>query len=165
MNRTLRIIQLNVLLLLMQFTLHAQVYPVQVVPQLLPPYTLNFSDYYQGTQEKLVVLLTNTDLTKPALQVRLKMSIQGQSAKFKSRDGVYYPPITLDGGAPQRITLNDLAPYFNLDNLDVEGVTRSQFQQNQKLPEGFYQFCFEAYEYNTNRLVGRSNCAMAWISL
>jgi hypothetical protein len=30
-------------------TLHAQVYPVQVVPQLLPPYTLNFSDYYQGT--------------------------------------------------------------------------------------------------------------------
>ncbi|AEV98069.1 hypothetical protein A4D02_14470 [Niastella koreensis] len=165
MNRALRIVQLNVLLLLLQVTLHAQVYPVQVVPQLLPPYTLNFSDYYQGTQEKLVVLLTNTDLTKPALQVRLKMSIQGQSAKFRSRDGVYYPPITLDGGAPQRITLSDLAPYFNLDNLDIEGVTRSQFQQNQKLPEGFYQFCFEAYEYNTNRLVGRSNCAMAWISL
>jgi TANFOR domain-containing protein len=156
---------LTVLLLLMQLSLQAQVYPVQVVPQLLPPYTLNFSDYYQGTQEKLVVLLTNTDLTKPALQVRLKMSIQGQSANFKSRDGVYYPPITLDGGAPQRITLADLAPYFNLDNLDVAGVTRSQFQQNQKLPEGFYQFCFEAYEYNTNRLVGRSNCAMAWISL
>ena len=88
MIRALRIVQLNVLLLLMQLPLHAQVYPVQVVSQLLPPYTLNVSDYYQGTQEKLVVLLTNTDLTKPVLQVRLKMSIQGQNAKLKSRDGV-----------------------------------------------------------------------------
>lgn len=165
MIRALRIVQLNVLLLLMQLPLHAQVYPVQVVSQLLPPYTLNVSDYYQGTQEKLVVLLTNTDLTKPVLQVRLKMSIQGQNAKLKSRDGVYYPPITLDGGAPQRITLADLAPYFNIDNLELEGITRSQYQQSQKLPEGFYQFCFEAYEYNTNRLVGRSHCTMAWISL
>jgi TANFOR domain-containing protein len=165
MIRALRIVQLNVLLLLMQLSLQAQVYPVQVVPQLLPPYTLNLSEYYQGTQERLVVLLTNTDLTKPNLQVRLKMSIQGQNAKLKSRDGVYYPPITLDGGAPQRITLADLAPYFNIDNLELEGITRSQFQQSQKLPEGFYQFCFEAYEYNTNRLVGRSNCAMAWMSL
>jgi TANFOR domain-containing protein len=165
MIRALRIVQLNVLLLLMQLPLHAQVYPVQVVSQLLPPYTLNVSDYYQGTQEKLVVLLTNTDLTKPVLQVRLKLSIQGQNAKLKSRDGVYYPPITLDGGAPQRITLADLAPYFNIDNLELEGITRSQYQQSQKLPEGFYQFCFEAYEYNTNRLVGRSHCTMAWISL
>jgi TANFOR domain-containing protein len=163
--RALRLIQLHVLLLLMQLPLFAQVYPVQVVSQLLPPYTLNVSDYYQGTQEKLVVLLTNTDLTKPVLQVRLKMSIQGQNAKLKSRDGVYYPPITLDGGAPQRITLADLAPYFSIDNLELEGITRSQFQQSQKLPEGFYQFCFEAYEYNTNRLVGRSHCTMAWISL
>ncbi|HEX6427766.1 MAG TPA: fibronectin type III domain-containing protein, partial [Niastella sp.] len=165
MIRALRIVQLHVLLLLMQLPLHAQVYPVQVVSQLLPPYTLNVSDYCQGTQEKLVVLLNNTDLTKPVLQVRLKMSIQGQNAKLKSRDGVYYPPITLEGGAPNRITLADLAPYFNLDNLDVEGITRSQYQKSQKLPEGFYQFCFEAYEYNTNRLVGRSHCAMAWISL
>ncbi|WP_205513248.1 fibronectin type III domain-containing protein [Longitalea arenae] len=165
MIRALRLVQLTILLLLMQLPLHAQVYPVQVVSQLLPPYTLNISEYYQGNQERLVVLLTNTDLTKPALQVRLKMSIQGQNAKLRSRDGVYYPPITLDAGVPQRITLADLAPYFNLNNLELEGITRSQFQQSQKLPEGFYQFCFEAYEYNTNRLVGRSHCAMAWISL
>ncbi len=165
MIRAIRLAKLTVLLLAMQLPLNAQVYPVQVVSQLLPPYTLNTSEYFQGTQERLVVLLTNTDLTKPALQVRLKMSIQGQNAKLKSRDGVYYPPITLDAGVPQRITLADLAPYFNINNLELEGITRSQFQQSQKLPEGFYQFCFEAYEYNTNRLVGRSHCAMAWISL
>lgn len=143
----------------------AQQYPVQIVPQLLPPYTLNVSDYYNGTNEKLVLLLTNTDLNKPTLQVRLRMSIQGQAAKLISRDNVYYPAITLDGGVPTRITLGDLAPYFNADNLIFEGITRAQYVQSGKLPEGFYQFCFEAVEVNSGQLVGRSSCAMAWISL
>lgn len=143
----------------------AQQYPVQIVPQLLPPYTLNVSDYYNGTNEKLVLLLTNTDLNKPTLQVRLRMSIQGQAAKLISRDNVYYPAISLDGGVPTRITLGDLAPYFNADNLIFEGITRAQYVQSGKLPEGFYQFCFEAVEVSSNQVVGRSSCAMAWISL
>ncbi|OQP42733.1 hypothetical protein A4H97_11240 [Niastella yeongjuensis] len=144
---------------------NAQRYPVQIVPQLLPPYTLNVSDYYNGTNEKLVLLLTNTDLNKPALQVRLRMSIQGQSAKLISRDNVYYPAINLDGGVPARISLQDLAPYFNADNLIFEGITRAQYVQSGKLPEGFYQFCFEAVEVSSGQVVGRSSCAMAWISL
>ena len=144
---------------------NAQQYPVQIVPQLLPPYTLNVSDYYNGTSEKLVLLLTNTDLNKPTLQVRLRMSIQGQAAKLISRDNVYYPSISLDGGVPTRISLADLAPYFNADNLIFEGITRAQYVQSGKLPEGFYQFCFEAVEVNSGQVVGRSSCAMAWISL
>src|SRR5689334_17359695 len=143
---------------------NAQQYPVQIVPQLLPPYTLNVSDYYNGASEKLVLLLTNTDLNKPTLQVRLRMSIQGQTAKLISRDG-YYPPISLDGGVATRISLADLAPYFNADNLIFEGITRAQYVQSGKLPEGFYQFCFEAVEVNSGQVVGRSSCAMAWISL
>ncbi|OQP49766.1 hypothetical protein A4H97_28155 [Niastella yeongjuensis] len=144
-----------------------QQYPVQIVPQLQAPYTLNLSDYYNGTQEKLVVLLTNTDLNKPTAQVRLRMSIQGQVAKLVSRDNMYYPPIHLDAGIPLRITLGDLAPYFNADNLIFQGITRAQYVQSGKLPEGFYQFCFEAIETETgtNQVVGRSSCAMAWISL
>ena len=165
MARSLRVLLLNVLLLALHWPLYAQVYPVQVTPRLLPPYTLNVSDYHMGTTEKLVVLLTNTDLSKPTLQVRLKMSIQGQNAKLINRDEMYYPPITLDAGVPLRVSLNDLAPYFNADNLVLQGITRAQYLQTKKLPEGFYQFCFEVYEYNTNRLIGRSNCAMAWLSL
>jgi hypothetical protein len=142
-----------------------QRYPVQVVPQLIAPYTLNVSDYYNGTSEKLVVLLTNIDLNKPALQVRLRMTIQGQAAKLISRDNVYYPPIQLDAGVPNRISLADLAPYFNADNLIFEGITRAQYVQSGKLPEGFYLFCFEVIEINSGQVVGRSSCAMAWISL
>ncbi|MBO9202159.1 MULTISPECIES: fibronectin type III domain-containing protein [Niastella] len=144
-----------------------QQYPVQIVPQLQAPYTLNLSDYYNGVQDKLVVLLTNTDLNKPVMQVRLRMSIQGQVAKLLSRDNIYYPPIQLNAGIPLRIGGGDLAAYFNADNLIFQGITRAQYLQSGKLPEGFYQFCFEVVETETglNQVVGRSSCAMAWISL
>jgi len=143
----------------------AQIYPVQVTPVLVAPYTLNTSDYYSGTAEKLAVVLTNTDLQKPTLNVRLRMYIEGQNAKLQSRDGAYYPTITLDAGIPQRISLSDLAPYFNIDNLNLQGITRAQYTQNGKLPEGFYQFCFEAIEVNTGQVLSRKSCSMAWISL
>jgi len=44
--------------LLAALSTHAQS-PVQVIPQLIPPYTLTLSDYYNGSQEKLVLILTN----------------------------------------------------------------------------------------------------------
>lgn len=159
----LRNILATVLLLAAQ-SAHAQA-PVQVIPQLIPPYTLTLSDYYNGSQEKLVVLLTNRDLTRPTISVRLRMTISGQSATVRSKDNIYYPPINLDAGIPTRLTLTDLAPYFNPNNLDFQGITKAQYQQSGKLPEGFYQFCFEAVELNTGRVVSQNSCSMAWLSL
>jgi len=156
---------LLVAFLFFSFHSNAQIYPVQVMPVLVPPYSLNTSDYYNGTAEKLAVVLTNTDLQKPILNVRLRMYIEGQNAKLQSKDGVYYPTITLDAGIPQRISLGDLAPYFNIDNLNFSGITRAMYAQNGKLPEGFYSFCFEAIEINTGKVLSRKSCSMAYITL
>jgi len=151
-------------LLLAAMSVRAQS-PVQIVPQLIPPYTLQLSDYYTSSQEKLVLLLTNRDLNRPTISVRLRMTITGQSATIRSKDNVYYPPVNLDAGIPTRLSLSDLAPYFNPNNLDFQGITKAQYQQSGKLPEGFYQFCFEAVELTTGRVVSQSSCAMAWLSL
>jgi TANFOR domain-containing protein len=140
-------------------------YPVQVVPQLLPPYSLTLSDYYTGSVDKLVVLLTNLDLSRSSLSVRLRITISGQNATLTSKDNVYYPAITLDAGVPVRISGSELAPYFNPENLDFQGITKAQYQQSGKLPEGFYQFCVQAIETTTGRAVSQSSCAMAWLSL
>ncbi|MDY0907606.1 fibronectin type III domain-containing protein [Pedobacter sp. CFBP9032] len=152
-------------LLLPFLSSNAQIYPVQVMPVLVPPYSLNTSDYYNGTTERLAVVLTNTDLQKPVLNVRLRMYIEGQNAKLQSRDGVYYPTITLDAGIPQRISLSDLAPYFNIDHLNFSGITRAMYAQSGKLPEGFYSFCFEVIEVNTSQVLSRKSCSMAYITL
>jgi len=161
----LKALHLALFFLLFAFSSKAQIYPVQVMPVLVPPYSLNTSDYYNGTSERLAVVLTNTDLQKPVLNVRLRMYIEGQNAKLQSRDGVYYPTITLDAGIPQRISLGDLAPYFNIDNLNFAGITRAMYAQNGKLPEGFYSFCFEVIEVNTGKVLSRKSCSMAYITL
>ncbi|NTE04378.1 hypothetical protein G6M26_06125 [Agrobacterium tumefaciens] len=161
----LKALHLALFLLLFAFSSKAQIYPVQVMPVLVPPYSLNTSDYYNGTSERLAVVLTNTDLQKPVLNVRLRMYIEGQNARLQSRDGVYYPTIILDAGIPQRISLGDLAPYFNIDNLNFSGITRAMYAQNGKLPEGFYSFCFEVIEVNTGKVLSRKSCSMAYITL
>jgi hypothetical protein len=147
------------------FFSHAEQFPVHITPQLISPYSLQLNDYYNGTNAKLMVTLINKDLLKPTISVRLRMSIASQSAKLTSKDYVYYPPIVLDAGIPLQLSLSYLAPYFNPDNLNFEGITRAQYQQQGKLPEGFYQFCFEAIEISTNQAVSLKKCASAWISL
>jgi hypothetical protein len=152
-------------LLLMATRSIAQQYPVQVITQLLPPHTLNIPQWYNGTSEKLVVLLTNQDLQRPTTQVRLRLLIQGPSLRLSSKEGVYYPTIHLDAGVPIRISLGDLAPYFNPDQLNFEGIDRLSYLNSYTLPEGFYQICFEAVEVHSNQVVGRGTCAQAWLSL
>jgi len=91
------------LLLSLQFFLvgaaQAQIYPVQVVPQLIPPYSLKLSDYQTTSSEKLYVNLLFKDVTQFGQQVRLKMYIEGQGISVQSLDFVAGAnPIFLDGG-------------------------------------------------------------------
>lgn len=142
----------------------SQQYSVQVVVQLHSPYTLNTQEYVTGTEEKLSVVLINTDLQKPLLDVRLRMHIKNGSNSLRSKDYVYYPAISLEAGIAKKISLHDLSPYFNADNLDFNGFDRNEYVRTRTLPEGFYEFCFEAVEYYTGQTVSRSACSMAFMS-
>jgi TANFOR domain-containing protein len=152
------------LLLLLCQTAWAQ-FPVQVNTQLRPPYTLQLSEYYATGREKLVVILTNRDLNKSVVNVKLRMIIESQTVQLRTRTYADVPVIALDAGVPVRLSLADLAPYFNPENLDFSGITRQQYMQQARLPEGFYQFCFEAIEVSSGQIASAKGCAMAWISL
>lgn len=139
-------------------------FPVQVTPQLIAPYSLQLSDYTVGTVPRITVILTNADLAQPLINVRLRMTIRSQQVLIRTREDVLYPSVSLVAGIPQRLALNDLAAYFNINNLDFTGITRAEYQQTGRLPEGFYEFCFEAVEVNTRATVSRSECAVAALS-
>ena len=111
-------------------------FPVQVNTQLRPPYTLQLSEYYASGREKLVVILTNRDLNKPILNVRLRMIIESQTVQLRTKAYADLPVIALDAGVPVRLSLSDLAPYFNPENMDFSGITRQQYMQQARLPEG-----------------------------
>jgi hypothetical protein len=87
--------------------------PVQINTIVRPPYTLQLSDYYASTHEKLTVVLTNRDLNKPVLNVRLRMTIESQSVQLRSREFATLPTLQLEAGMPMRLSLSDLAPYLS----------------------------------------------------
>ncbi|MDC6362373.1 MULTISPECIES: hypothetical protein, partial [Flavobacteriaceae] len=121
----------------------AQIYPVQVTPQIIPPYSFQLSDYTTTTQEKLFVNLLLTDAQEFGRQVRLKLFVEGPGINFQSTDFVSGTlPIVLDGGINNRLTNLDLQAYFNYNNL--VGISPQQY--GQQLPEGQYRFCFEVYD-------------------
>lgn len=141
---------------------NAQIYPVQVTPQMVPPYSFKLSDYTTTTQEKLFVNLLLTDAQESGRQVRLQLFVEGPGINFQSVDFVSGAvPIVLDGGINQRLTNLDLQPYFNLNNL--VGITPRQYSQ--QLPEGQYRFCFEVYDQFSGQRISNRSCANIFLIL
>nr|WP_292963855.1 MULTISPECIES: fibronectin type III domain-containing protein [unclassified Allomuricauda] len=140
----------------------AQIYPVQVTPQMVPPYSFKLSDYTTTTQEKLFVNLLLTDAQESGRQVRLKLFVEGPGIKFQSTDYVSGAmPIILNGGINNRLTNLDLQPYFNQNNL--VGITPKQY--GQQLPEGQYRFCFEVYDQFSGQRISNRSCANIFLIL
>ncbi|BDW93898.1 hypothetical protein MACH07_27300 [Flagellimonas marinaquae] len=140
----------------------AQIYPVQVTPQIIPPYSFQLSDYTTTTQEKLFVNLLLTDAQESGRQVRLKLFVEGPGINFQSTDFVSgTTPIILNGGINNRLTNLDLQAYFNYNN--TVGISPQQY--GQQLPEGQYRFCFEVYDQFSGQRISNRSCANVYLVL
>ncbi|REH44485.1 fibronectin type III domain protein [Tenacibaculum gallaicum] len=139
---------------------YSQTYPVQVTPQLIPPYSLKMSDYATTTSEKLYTNILLTDVNEVGRRIRLKMYIEGQGLSITTRDVITgETAIYLDGGINLRLSNVDLQAYFQLNNL--VGITPGQY--NAPLPNGGYDFCFEVYDYFTNRKLSSKSCTTVYL--
>lgn len=147
--------------------LMAQQFPVQVTPQLLPPYSMQVSEYFSpsSANTKLSLLLLNRDFAKPTLNVRLRMSIESQTIRLKTREDVMFTPVTIYAGQPYYVQPSELTQYFNVNNLEISGMNPTEYTAVGKLPEGFYTFCFEVVEITTGQTVSNKGCSFAWMNL
>jgi len=143
----------------------AQVYPVQATVQLTPPYSLYLSDYTQSGTERLAVNVFLADIARPSLDVRFRLKIIGQGISIETKAEYIAAPVTIHGGIPLRLISTDLTEYFNANNLNFSGISRREYEQRGKLPEGVYQFCFEVLEYNRGLKISNTACATAWMIL
>ncbi|PKV50783.1 TANFOR domain-containing protein [Aquimarina sp. MAR_2010_214] len=148
---------------LFSYTLQAQVFPVTVTPQIIPPYSLKLSEYNTASSDKLILNLLLTDITESNRQVRLKFYVENNAGlSIQSNDVVIGAnPIFLDGGVPLRLTNIDLQPYFALQNL--RGINPQQYSV--PLPEGLYRFCFEVYDAQSGQQISRKSCATVYLVL
>ncbi len=143
--------------------LQAQVFPVNVTPQIVPPYSLKLSEYNTASSDKLILNLLLTDITESNRQVRLKFFVENNAGlSIQSNDVVIGAnPIFLDGGIPLRLTNLDLQPYFALQNL--RGINPQQYSV--PLPEGLYRFCFEVFDAQSGQQISRKSCATVYLVL
>ncbi|WP_132065991.1 MULTISPECIES: hypothetical protein [Aquimarina] len=143
--------------------LQAQVFPVNVTPQIIPPYSLKLSEYNTASSDKLILNLLLTDITESNRQVRLKFFVENNAGlSIQSNDVVIGAnPIFLDGGVPLRLTNIDLQPYFALQNLI--GINPQQYSV--PLSEGLYRFCFEVYDAQSGQQISRKSCATVYLVL
>lgn len=130
------------------FELQAQVLPVQVTPQLVPPYSVYLSDYASGGNEKLRVILLQRDLSRPSYQIRLVMNVEWNGKVIMRTSRSFNPPpLTLDPGIPMIISGAELSPYLDSRNIDFVGYDRNLYEKTRALPEGQYRISFTAYDY------------------
>ena len=140
--------------------------PVTVTTTLTPPYSALLPDYSSIGSNKLMASIIFNDLSEPSWDTRLRITIESNQIRISTKPN-FRPntPITLFSGAPTNISGEDLEPYLNYNNIDVAGISMSDLQQNGKLPEGYYTFCIEVYDYRSNRLLSNTGCAGAFIQL
>jgi hypothetical protein len=157
---------LTAIILLIGCRSFAQVMPVQVTPQLLPPYSLQVSEYYSGVQPKLQVLLLNRDINRPTIQVKLRMTVESQNCKMRTKTDAVTPTFTLTSGIPYYLTPQDLQAFFAPANIDFSGgYNEQEYVQTGRLPEGLYSFYFEAFELYSANLVSNKGFTLGWLTL
>jgi hypothetical protein len=98
------------------------VYPVQVTPQLLPPYSLYLADYVQAGSERFRLIVLQRDLNVPTYQIRFRLRIfRNGSEAIRLKSNFTPAPITVKPGVPVLVSGSDLSPYLNYQNWDFVG--------------------------------------------
>lgn len=142
-----------------------QVFPIQVVPQLVPPYSPYLSDYTGPGAQNLIVQIHANDVSISNYPCKLRITIEGVGITITTKSAAVTRPLMLQGGIPQIFYGEDLIDYFHPGALDFYGISRREYETTGRLPEGVYRFRVEVLDYNRGTVVSNTGVAMAWIIL
>ena len=159
-NKKIRVIADNLLILfiLMSFPVFsfAQYYPVSVTSVIYPPFSPKLS-YYLDHADKVNVTLINTS-ARP-LNVYIQGHFTGDNGIDVSTEDGYKPdlPITLEPNIPFQLTPYNIEKIFSVNHLVFSGITKDEMLQNKGFPEGTYQMCFRAFNYDNGQPLSSEN--------
>ena len=138
----------------------AQQYPVRLVPVVFPPYNVRLSDYALNSEPKLQLQVLMTDLLEPPHKTGIKFSLEsgGRVIAVSSPFVNGLEPFMLHPGSPISLSNLDLEPLFRLENLS--GISPTNYAK--ALPDGLYQYCFQAYDFYTKNNLSQKSCASVY---
>ncbi|GHT23311.1 hypothetical protein AGMMS4957_14690 [Bacteroidia bacterium] len=141
-------------------------YPVQVMTQLTPPYSLILSDYAKPASQKLFVTIMVRDLNIVNLPVRLHIKMETLSGMtVETIPNIITPAIYLTGGLVTMLYGTDLTDYFNINNLQFKGYSKEDYRRTGQLPEGHYRITVEVRHWATGRIISSQGTAYTWMAL
>ena len=100
------------LLLLFGQSAHSQTYPVQANLFITPPYSVYLSDYTTPGSTRFNVTAYLADLSRPDLDVRFRLLIEGVGVEIKTKEGFIGSRFNLASGIPRQIYGDELVEYF-----------------------------------------------------
>ena len=138
----------------------AQQYPVRLVPVVFPPYNVRLSDYALNSEPKLQLQVLMTDLLEPPHKTGIKFSLESGGRVIAVSNPFIngLEPFMLQPGNNISLSNLDLKPLFKLENLS--GISPANYAK--ALPDGLYQYCFQAYDFYTKNNLSQKACASVY---
>jgi hypothetical protein len=163
MTKKIYILFFILLSLTLSKSIIAQQYPVDCRILLSPPYSSNLGDYANSPMKFRVQLLLR-DLSKPSLEVTLRIRLKGAGVWIENpADFISTQSIVLTPGVPKLLSGIELGENFASQNLEAQGIDINELYAGSPLPVGPYEWEVYAVELYRNRQV--SNIGNARMSI
>ena len=142
-----------VMVLLIATSSVVQAQKVNITVNILPPYSPYYSDYSGVNASKVLLILQNT--TSNQVKVKLAGQLTGDNGVKIATYTNYVPlqPLILNAHETKQLNGLALKDIFDINNLSVAGIDKAKLAQTSRLPEGNYNFCLQAYDYNSKVLL------------
>ena len=126
---------------------------VNITISITPPYSPYYSDYSGANAAKVMLIVQN--LTNTQKTIKLAGQLTGDNGVKLSTRSNYVPlqPIILNPNEVKKLSGLALKDIFDLNTLNVYGVDKVKIVQTSRLPEGNYNFCVQAHDYNNGQLL------------
>jgi hypothetical protein len=120
---------------------------IEIITLIQKPYSPYLSDYIDGKNTS--VLIKNLDTISH--RIMLFVTIEGDNGiRISSRKGTKpFSALELAPGETKQLMGFNLVNYIAWKDLEVIGVNREQVIRTNALPEGSYQICFQALDFET----------------
>ncbi len=136
---------------------------IDIILQISKPYSPYYADYFNGTTNTFIILKNNDQIPH---KIKLVGTITGDNGIFLATKKDFFPQTPLNLGPFQTLTLTgkDLSNYLNIKQIDVNGIDKAELIRGSALPEGNYEICFQALDYDTGEplsLPSPAGCAQS----
>ena len=142
---------IGILLISLSGFVQAQNTPLNISIVVLPPYSMEAMDYFSSpTQTTLTILNPTNQPLSVYLAGSLRNLSTNQSVTIPNNVTPAVPPLIVEPGV-RIMTGADLQQYVDESTVQFSGISQEQVISG-NLPEGEYQLCLQAYDYQTHEL-------------